>query len=60
MGPNRFIVFDTRVLRRLFGPKKKYVMRGWRNSGKMLQVDYTGDMRNACKIMFNKSKGIFA
>jgi len=61
VGPNRFIVFDTRVLRRLFGPKMKAVMRRWRNSGKMLQVDNTGDMRNARKIMFSKSKGmIFA
>ena len=49
------------MLRRLFGPKKKDVIRRCRNSGKMLQVDHTGDMRNACKIMFDKSKGmIFA
>lgn len=58
MGPNRFTVFDTRVLRRLFGPKKWDVMRRWRNSGKMIQVDHTGDMRNACRIMFSKFKGM--
>lgn len=61
MGPNRFTIFDTRVLRRLFGSKKGGIMRRWRNSGKMIQVDHTGDMRNTWRIMFSKSKGmIFA
>lgn len=56
MGPDRFIVFDTRMLRRIFGPKEEDIMRRWRNSGKMIQVDHTGDMRSVCKIMFSKSK----
>jgi len=58
LGPNRFTVFDTRVLRRMFGSKKEDVMRRWRNSGKTIQVDHTGDMRSACKILCSKSKGI--
>jgi len=49
------------VLRRLFGHKKRDVMRRWRNSEKMIQLDQTGNMRNACIIIFSKSKGmIFA
>jgi hypothetical protein len=47
MGPNRFTVFDTRVLRRMFGCKKEDIMRRWRNCGKAIQVDHTGDMRIA-------------
>jgi len=61
VGPQRFTVFDTRMLRKMFGTKKEDVIRSWRNSGKMIQLDRTGDMRSACKIMFSKSKGtIFA
>jgi hypothetical protein len=58
VGPDRFMVFDTRMLRRMFGPKKEDIMRRWRNSGKMIQVDHTGDMRSVCKIMFSKSKAM--
>jgi hypothetical protein len=61
VGPYRFTVFDTRVLGRLFGPKKEDIVRRWRKSVKMVQVDHAGDMSNACRIIFSKSQGmIFA
>jgi hypothetical protein len=54
-------VFEKRVLRRIFGPRRDEVIRGWRklhNEDEMCRAcSKHGEKRNACRILAGKREG---
>jgi hypothetical protein len=53
-------VFENRVLRRIFGPRKNKIIGGWRKLHNEVEITRAcsryGEKRNACRVFCGKTR----